>query len=157
MRSPQCGQGSMNFSWVPFKNSCHEQEPGGAAGEVRGGVRPDEDEGASGKMLFEVFEFVAVRGDLLAERGAVFEERKPPSFGKGSGEAFGGHDPHDGLGFVDDPPGGACLNHRCLAGLGSKDEHEVGNIDIAETLERLAEVGGEVGAKMPRGLSLPLR
>ena len=108
-------------------------------------------------MLLEVFEFVPVAGYLFAERGAVLEEREPARFGEGSGEAFGGHDPHDRLRLVDDAPGGACLHHRGLAGLRSKDQHEVGNIDIAEALERLAEVGREVGAEMPWGLCLALR
>ena len=107
-------------------------------------------------MLLEVFEFVPVCWLLCGERGAVIEERHPSRLGEAAGEAFGGHDPHDGLGLVHDPPRRACLHHRGLAGLRAEDQHEVGNIDIAEALERLAEVGCHPRRKCSRHLRLPL-
>ena len=137
-----------------FVDLIHEEETGGAAGEVGGGVAADEDEGAPAEMLLEVFEAVAVRGLLGGERGAVVEERKPAGLGETAGEALGGHDPHDRLGLVANAPGGACLDHRGLAGLRAEDEHKVGDIDIAETLERLAEVGREAGGEIAGALGL---
>jgi len=105
-------------------------------------------------MLLEVFEAVAVGWLLGGERGGVVEEGEPAGFGETAGEAFCGHDPDDGLGLVHDAPGGACLDHRCLAGLRAEYEDEVGDIDIAETLKGFAEVGGEAAGEIAGALGL---
>ena len=105
-------------------------------------------------MLLEVFESVPVRWLLGGERGGVVEEREPPRLAETAGESLGGHDPHDGLGLVANPPRRACLHHRGLAGLRAENQHEVGNIDIAETLKRLAEVGRHARAEVARHLRL---